>query len=91
MNETRVDTQDTAALTQQMKEFAKELGADVVGVVAYDPQFTFTDPDVLEHTRVIAFAMKYDVISDLGADSRTEVHRVYYRMSVQSWEVQPLF
>lgn len=82
VNETRVDVQDTAALTQQVKDFAKELGADVVGVAEYDPQFTFTDSDVLDHTRVIAFgfAMKYDVISDLGADSQTEVHRVYYRM-----------
>ena len=34
VNETRLDIQDTAALTQQVKDFAKELGADVVGRAA---------------------------------------------------------
>jgi len=82
VNPTRMEICDTAALTQQIKAFTKELGADIVGVAEYDPRFTFTDSELLNHTRVIAFgfAMTYDVISDLGADSQQEVHRVYYRM-----------
>ena len=82
VNPIRMVFQDLAALTQQIKDFAKSLGADVVGVAEYDPQFTFTDSEILDHTRVIAFgyAMEYDVISDLGADSQEEVHRVYYQM-----------
>lgn len=82
VNPKRTEMTDTAALTEQVKAYAKELGADIVGVAAYDPRFTFTDSDILNHTRVIAFgfAMTYNVISDLGADSQQEVHRVYFRM-----------
>ncbi len=59
-----------------------ELGADDVGIADYDPSFTFSDRDILPHSRVIAFAlaMKYDLMADIGPASQEEVHRVYFKM-----------
>ena len=75
INRNRQEIDDPDAIAQHIKEYAKELGADVVGVAEYDPQFTFTDSEVLDHTRVIAFgvAMKYDVIASVGPISQQEV------------------
>ena len=82
MNPAREEIKDPKAVTQHIKDLTLELGADTVGVALYDPQFTFTDSELPDHTRVIAYgvAMTYDVITDVGPDSQEEVHRVYYRL-----------
>jgi Pyruvate/2-oxoacid:ferredoxin oxidoreductase delta subunit len=81
-NPTRTEDIDPVALASMVKAFARELGADDVGVADYDPSFTFSDREVLPHTRVIAFAvaMQYDLMADIGPTSQEEVHRVYYKM-----------
>ena len=82
VNRNRQEIDDPDAIAEHIKEYAKELGADIVGVAEYDPQFTFNDSEVLDHTRVIAFgvAMKYDVIASVGPISQQEVLRVYHKM-----------
>ena len=82
VNPNRQEIQDPEALTEHIKEYARQLGADDVGVAEYVPDFTFADREALPHTRVIAFAlaMKYDLMADIGPTSQQEVHRVYFKM-----------
>jgi epoxyqueuosine reductase len=82
VNPNKSEVTDWAALTEHIKEYAKSLGADDVGIADMNEDFTFTDRDPLPHTRVIAFAMnmKYDSMADIGQASQTEVHRVYFKM-----------
>lgn len=81
-NPKRYPLGDPEAITRQIKEYTLELGADDVGIAEYDPAFTFSDREVLPHTRVVAFAlaMKYDLMADIGPKSQEEVHRVYFKM-----------
>jgi len=82
VNPNKSEVTDWAALTEHIKEYAKSLGADDVGIADMNEDFTFTDWDPLPPTRVIAFAMnmKYDSMADIGQASQTEVHRVYFKM-----------
>ena len=82
VNPNKSELPDLAELTEHIKEYAKSLGADDVGIAEMNEEFTFTDRDPLPHTRVIAFAMnmKYDSMADIGQPSQREVHRVYFKM-----------
>lgn len=81
-NPRRLDVDDVEVVTRQVKAYALGLGADDIGIAEYDPAFTFTDSEILPHTRVIAFAlaMEYDLMADIGPRSQEEVHRVYFKM-----------
>ncbi len=81
-NPAKAEIEDMEAVTQQIKDYALSLGASDVGVAEYDPSFTFSDREILPHTRVIAFAMamEYDLMMDIGPKSQEEVHRVYFKM-----------
>ena len=82
VNPNKADLGDLNAITEHIKDFAKEVGADVVGVAEMDPNFVFKDTETPPHTRVLAFglAMKFDMMADIGQNSQREVHRVYFKM-----------
>jgi epoxyqueuosine reductase QueG len=73
---------DPAKVTEELKQMAREMGAQAVGVADFDPRFTFAQVDEFEHRTVIVFAMamEYDFMADIGPRSQDEVHRVYYRL-----------
>ena len=74
--------EDPAALTEEIKNRALEMGADVVGIAEYIPDLLFEDAEPRDHKCVIVFgmAMKYDYMIDIGPNSQAEVHRVYYEL-----------
>ncbi len=82
INPNKADLGDLDKITQHIKDFAKEVGADVVGVAEMDKNFVFKDTEAPPHSRVLAFglAMKFDMMSDIGQNSQQEVHRVYFKM-----------
>jgi len=82
VNPERTEIEDLNAHTLDMKNLAREFGADVVGVAEYRTEFLFQDAEEREHTRVLIFgmAMKYDDMVDIGPRSQDEVHRVYYNL-----------
>lgn len=82
VNPSRTEITDATAITEHIKAYARELGADDVGIAEFVPEFSFSDRELLPHTRVIAFAlgMKYDLMADIGPTSQHEVHRVYFKM-----------
>ncbi len=82
INPNKADLGDLDKITQHIKDFAKEVGADVVGVAEMDKNFVFKDTEAPPHTRVLAFglAMKFDMMADIGQNSQQEVHRVYFKM-----------
>ena len=82
VNPIKVDLGTPEELTEHIKNYVLEVGADDVGIAEMDPNFVFADAEMPAHTRVIAFgvAMKFDMMSDIGANSQREVHRVYFKM-----------
>ena len=82
VNPDKVEIDGLEALTQHIKDYALELGADDVGIAEFNPDFSFDGREVLPHTRVIAFAMgmEFDLMADIGATSQREVHRGYFKM-----------
>lgn len=82
VNPVKADLPDAAELTEHLKNYVLEVGADSVGIADMDRNFVFQDADLPDHSHVIAFsvAMKYDMMSDIGANSQREVHRVYFKM-----------
>ncbi|HAK55155.1 MAG: reductive dehalogenase domain-containing protein [Vicinamibacterales bacterium] len=82
VNETRTEIDDVEAMTTDVKALVKEMGADVVGIAAYDSRLLFTDAPERDHRFVIVFgmSMKYDCLIDVGPRSQGEVHRVYYTL-----------
>ena len=82
VNPSRTDISNPEEMTQQIKDYARQLGADDVGIAEYVPELTFADRELLPHTHVIAFALKmeYDLMADIGPNSQHEVHRVYFKM-----------
>lgn len=82
VNPRRSRIEDFASFTEEIKATAMELGADVVGVAAYDKKLLFSDAVVRPDKTVIVMgaAMDYDSMSDIGAVSQEEVHRVYHHL-----------
>ena len=74
--------EDTRAMAISIKEMVKELGAEIVGIAAYNPSLIYNDADVVDHKYAIVFgiAMKYDIMVDIGPKSQEEVHRVYFTL-----------
>ena len=81
-NPEKTDIDDPAAVTDELKQMVRDMGAHEVGVAAFDPRFTFAQVDQMEHRSVIVFAMAmaYDYMADIGPRSQDEVHRVYYKL-----------
>ena len=82
VNPDKSEIDDPARVTQTLKDLALKMGADVVGVAAFNPGLTFEDRDQFDHNHVIVFgiSMTYDVMADISPDSQDEVHFVYYSM-----------
>lgn len=82
VNPLRAEITDPAATTLEIKQMVLRMGADAVGIAAYDPRFTFEGVESVPHRCVVVFAMamKYDVMADIGTDSQDEVHRVYFTL-----------
>jgi len=82
VNPERTEIEDRNALTLDMKNLARDFGADVVGVAEYNSDLLFQDAGKKEHTCVLIFGMtmKYDQMVDIGPRSQDEVHRVYYNL-----------
>jgi Pyruvate/2-oxoacid:ferredoxin oxidoreductase delta subunit len=80
VNPNRTEIDDAAETTRFIKALAREMGADAVGIAAFDPRLTFTQSDQPDHQFVIVFAMTmaYDFMAEIGPRSQEEVHRVYY-------------
>ena len=81
-NPEKNEFKDPAKVTQELKKMALDMGAQEVGVASFDPRFTFAQVDQIEHKAVIviAIAMEYDFMADIGPRSQDEVHRVYYEL-----------
>jgi Pyruvate/2-oxoacid:ferredoxin oxidoreductase delta subunit len=82
VNPARTEIEDVAGATADIKQQALDMGADVVGVAAYDKRFMFEQAEENGHGFVVVFgfAMEYDYMADIGPRSQDEVHRVYYRL-----------
>lgn len=76
------ETADPEALTRDIKDRALALGADAIGIAAYEPSIRFADSEVIDHKAIIVIAMNmsYDLMVNIGPKSQAEVHRVYYEM-----------
>jgi len=82
VNDDRTEVADAAAMSDEIKRLAREMGAEAVGIAAYDPRLRFTDAAERAHRFVIVFgiSMAYDCMIDIGPRSQAEVHRVYYQL-----------
>ncbi|MDP6605196.1 MAG: reductive dehalogenase domain-containing protein [Dehalococcoidia bacterium] len=82
VNEARTEVDDVEAMTTEIKALVREMGAEAVGIAAYDPRLVFADAPERDHRHVIVFglSMKYDCLIDIGPRSQAEVHRVYYTL-----------
>ena len=84
VNPEKLATKDWEGVTRFVKETARQMGADLVGIAPVD-RFDFvrgTEPPQ-GHNRGISFAfhMDFDEMKRLGPLSQMEVHRVYYQLS----------
>ena len=82
VNPERSEVGDPAETARQIRDMAREMGADAVGIAEYDRRFAFTQAGDPEHTAVVVFgiAMSYDNMADIGPRSQEEVHRVYHAL-----------
>ena len=82
VNPDRTEITDPAATTQEIKDLTIEMGADAVGIAAYNPRLVFSQVDQIDHEYVIVYAMNmaYDFMADIGPRSQDEVHHVYYKL-----------
>ncbi len=82
VNPDRSEIDDPAATTREIKDLAIEMGADAVGIAAYDARLVFSQAAVTDHKFVIVYAvnMAYDFMVDIGPRSQDEVHLVYYKL-----------
>jgi epoxyqueuosine reductase len=81
-NPLKMEIDDPAAMTAELVDMLKEMGAQEVGVAVCDPRFTFAQAEQSDHKFVIvyAMAMEYDFMADIGPRSQGEVHRVYFEL-----------
>ena len=82
VNPERTEIADVAVVTAEIKQMARGMGADVVGIAEYDRRFAFTQAGEPTDKFVIVFGigMSFDTMADIGPRSQDEVHRVYYRL-----------
>jgi len=82
VNPERTAVTDAAAVTAEIKQMARDMGADAVGVADLDQRFVFTQAGELKHNSAVVFAigMSYDNMADIGPRSQEEVHRVYHKL-----------
>ncbi|MBL4603819.1 MAG: 4Fe-4S dicluster domain-containing protein [Emcibacteraceae bacterium] len=82
VNPRALPTRDQWLDSDMIKDMAKELGADIVGITKYTPSIMYQDVKIKDHKTVIVFgmSMKYDLMVDIGAESQEEVHRAYYEL-----------
>jgi formate hydrogenlyase subunit 6/NADH:ubiquinone oxidoreductase subunit I len=82
VNPMALPTRDQWVDVDMIKELTKDLGADIVGIAAYDPNILYKDAKELDHKVVIVFAMamQYDMMIDIGPESQEEVHNVYFAL-----------
>jgi Pyruvate/2-oxoacid:ferredoxin oxidoreductase delta subunit len=82
VNPTVTEIDDPAGITEEIKTLVTDMGVNIVGIAAYDPNIRFADAEELNLTNVIVFAMTmaYDYMVDIGPNSQAEVHRVYHAL-----------
>ena len=82
VNPERTEIADVSAVTAEIKQMVRDMGADAVGVAGYDDRFAFTQAGESTDKFVIVFgiAMSFDTMADIGPRSQDEVHRVYHRL-----------
>jgi Pyruvate/2-oxoacid:ferredoxin oxidoreductase delta subunit len=82
VNPVRTEIANVAAISREIKDMIRQMGADAAGIAACDHRFVFTQAQDLNHTAVIVFgiAMSYDNMADIGPRSQDEVHRVYHKL-----------
>jgi hypothetical protein len=82
VNPERTEIRDPAVAAAEIKQMARDMGADVVGVAEYDQRFAFTQAGEPTDKFAIVFGigMSFDNMADIGPRSQDEVHRVYYRL-----------
>ena len=75
----RVDFPDAATATGAIKQVARDLGADMVGVTHVDLRYVYQDQDVPHrYAIVVAVAMDFSEIAKApGAETNNEVMHVY--------------
>lgn len=82
VNPGRLEVDDREGLTAHIKETLIEMGADIVGICEFVPDFFFADTDPPAHDYVISFGvgMNFEEMKRVGPRSQIEVHKVYYRI-----------
>lgn len=83
VNPNRVVVEDTREMTERIKERARELGADLVGVVKLQPIFVDLDVD-LRYENVIAIGVHEDFEKVIGGPRavESEAHKAYYMVAL---------
>jgi ferredoxin len=81
-NPVKMEIDDGETLATHIKETVLEMGADIVGICEYVPEFHFADSEPPDHNYVISFGVKmeFDDMKRVGPRSQMEVHRVYYKI-----------
>ena len=81
-NPQKSDFEKNQKITEDLKKLVLEMGAQDVGVAAFDSRFTFKQVEEFNHRTVIVFSlgMEYDFMADIGPRSQGEVHQVYYKL-----------
>jgi Pyruvate/2-oxoacid:ferredoxin oxidoreductase delta subunit len=82
VNPERTEIADPAAITAEIKQMVRDMGADAVGIADCDERLVFTQAGAVAHKSVVVFAigMSYDNMADIGSRSQEEVHRVYHKL-----------
>ena len=82
INQRKVEIDDSGAITKEIKQRVLNMGAEIVGVAEYLHELTFENTKESSHQCIIVFGMKmkFDYMVDIGPNSQSEVHRVYYEL-----------
>ena len=81
-NPNKTELEEKQKFTEDIKNLVSEMGAQEVGVAAFDSRFTFKQVEEFNHRTVIVFSlgMEFDFMADIGPRSQDEVHQVYYKL-----------
>ncbi|MFC1824346.1 hypothetical protein ACFL9T_16680 [Thermodesulfobacteriota bacterium] len=82
VNPVRTEVSDPTPLTKKIKETARELGADLIGISKMNQDFAYKGVKI-PHSHAISLAMEmnYEAIgTSPSPESNTEVLRVYYEL-----------